>query len=56
LAKIPTIISYSPSLPLHTSSLAPVFLGLFFVLHLSRIGVHTAEMLVQILLPGEAFA
>ena len=46
LTKIPAIISYNPSLSLHASSLAPVFLSLFFVLDFSSIGVHTTEVLV----------
>jgi hypothetical protein len=56
LTKIPAIISYNTPLSLHARSLASIFLGLFFVLHLSSIGVHTAEVLVQIFLSREALA
>lgn len=56
LTKIPTIISYDTPLSLHARSLASIFLGLLFVLHLSSIGVHAAEVLVQIFLSREALA
>jgi hypothetical protein len=56
LTKIPAIISYNTPLSLHARSLASIFLGLFFVLHLSSIGVHAAEVLVQIFLSREALA
>lgn len=56
LTEIRAIISYHTSLSLHARSLASVFLGLFFVLHLSSISVHTSKMLVQIFLSREALA
>lgn len=56
LAKVCAIISCNTSFSLHTRSLTTVFLGLFFILHLPRIGVYASKMLVQIFLSREALA
>jgi hypothetical protein len=56
LAKIRSIISFNTPLSLHTCSLTSIFLGLFFVLHVPSISVHSSKMLVQILLSRETFA